>query len=181
LTIPNYITLFRILLVPFFFTSLVSYEPGSEYYRWVAFGLFIAACLSDALDGILARVLNKHSELGRFLDPLADKMLLLSGYLALLTASLKITPPLWVIVTIVFRDIILISGLLILFLMTGNIRIKSNMLGKVTTAVQMITLGVILAQWKIAVPLWHIAGGVTIISCVVYVFRELNHLNGNAK
>ena len=167
--------------MPFFFTALISYEAGKEYYRWAAFVIYLVASISDALDGILARVLKKHSQLGRFLDPLADKLLMMSGYLALLNINtFSLTPPLWVTVTIVFRDIIIIAGLIILFLMTGDVRIETNLLGKLTTAFQMITLGVILVQWPIAVLLWYTTAALTILSCVVYALREIRLLNDHA-
>lgn len=178
MTLPNYITLFRILLVPFFFTALVSYEAGQEHYRWSALIIFIVACLSDALDGILARVLKKKSELGKFLDPLADKLLLVSGYLGILNrAAFPLCPPLWVTVTIVFRDMVIIGGLLLLYLVTGNISVKPNLLGKITTGFQMITLGTILVQWPMAEVLWYITAGLTVVSCLIYVIRDMKFFN----
>lgn len=181
MSLPNYITLLRIILVPFFFTELVSYQPGSEHHRWWAFAIFLTACFTDALDGFLARVLKAKTPLGTFLDPLADKLLLLAGYLGLLfVKALPYHPPLWITVTIVFRDLLILSGLLILFLITGSATVQPNFLGKVTTALQMATLGAILVGWKGAALLWYPTAVFTILSCFVYIGRELQKLRGNA-
>ena len=171
---PNYITFARLFLIPFFFTAMVSYQPGKEYQRWLAFGIFLTASLTDALDGFLARLTKSRSRLGRFLDPLADKLLLLSGYLGLLfVPSLPYRPPLWVTVTIVFRDVVIIGGLVMIFLLTGRVKVEPNFLGKATTAFQMVTLIAILLVWKISVALWYATAGLTIVSCLVYCVREL--------
>ena len=177
MNIPNYITLFRLLLTPFFFTVLVSYVPGKEYYRWAALGLFVTASLTDALDGFLARVWKKRTMLGKFLDPLADKMLLVSGYLGLLFVhTLPYRPPLWITVTIVFRDVIIILGLVSIFLISGKLRVQPNGLGKCTTAFQMLTLVFILLEWPPAVFSYYATAILTILSCLVYMFREVRLL-----
>ena len=72
----NFITVLRILLVPFFFTSLLSYTDGHEIYRLIAFWIFFVASISDAVDGFVARIMKKQTALGQFLDPLADKLLI---------------------------------------------------------------------------------------------------------
>jgi CDP-diacylglycerol--glycerol-3-phosphate 3-phosphatidyltransferase len=166
------------LLTPFFFTALIYYEAGKEYYRWTAFGLFLTATLTDALDGFLARVTRKRTELGRFLDPLADKLLLLSGFLGiLLVDALIYRPPLWVTVTIVFRDMVILTGLIVIYLISGRIRVQPNFLGKVTTASQMATLIAILLQWAVSIPLSYFTAGFTILSCLAYIVRDLRRLN----
>ncbi|MDD5217332.1 MAG: CDP-diacylglycerol--glycerol-3-phosphate 3-phosphatidyltransferase [Candidatus Omnitrophica bacterium] len=181
MTIPNYITLFRILLVPVFFTALVSYETGQEWLRWTAFACFLTASLTDAVDGLAARVMQKYSELGRFLDPLADKLLLLSGFLGLLfVQGFPYTPPLWVTVTIVFRDMVIVIGIVVIFFVSGKLQIQPNFLGKVTTAFQMGTLVAILLFWPIAIPLWYVTVALTIVSCLSYVVREMKLLNSHA-
>ncbi len=179
---PNLITLFRILIAPFFFTALVYYEPGKEYFRVWALYLFLAGSLTDAVDGLLARILKKTTLLGRFLDPLADKLLLLSGYLGILFAkSFPLVPPLWVIVAIVFRDFIILAGLLVLYLSTGNVDVRPNFLGKTTTAFQMATLISIFLLLPISVWLWNITAGLTIVSGLVYIAREMETLKAGGK
>ena len=103
---------------------------------------------------------------------------MISGYLGLLyVRAMPLTPPLWVTVTIVFRDIIIIGGLFILFLMTGDVRIQTNFLGKLTTLFQMVTLGAVLVQWRIAEILWYATAALTIVSCLAYIVREIRLLN----
>lgn len=177
MSLANYITLFRIFITPLFFTLLVSYESGQEARRWAALAVFAVAGFTDALDGLLARLSGTQTELGRFLDPLADKLLLLSGYLGLLfVPSLPFRPPLWITVTIVFRDVLIIMGLILIFLMTGSVRVQPNLLGKFTTGFQMITLIAILLAWEISIPLCYATAVLTIVSCLVYLIRELRQL-----
>jgi cardiolipin synthase (CMP-forming) len=165
------------LLVPFFFTELVSYQPGKEHHLYIALGIFVAAVFTDALDGFLARIMKSKTELGTFLDPLADKLLLVAGYLALLFVSgLPYRPPLWITVTIVFRDIMICLALLIIFLITGKIRVQPNFLGKCTTASQMATLIAILVKWPYSYVLWNITAALTIASFFVYFRREHSRL-----
>jgi len=178
LTIPNYITIFRVLLVPVFFTVLVSYTPEKEVLRWVALTLFAIASFTDALDGFLARVTHKQTNFGRFLDPLADKLLLLSGFIGLLFVNgFLYHPPLWITVTIVFRDMFIVMGLITIYLATGDIRIQPNLLGKATTAFQMATLIAILMNIKLAIPLCYVTAVLTILSCLVYIIREIRRMN----
>ena len=177
MTLPNLITLFRILLAPFFFTCLVSYEVGKEYYRWIAFTIFVVGSFSDALDGFIARVTHKQTDLGRFLDPLADKLLLLSGFVGLLFVSdFPFQPPLWVTVSIVFRDMVILGGVVVIFFVSGQIHAKPNLLGKVTTFFQMAALFTILLGLKISIPICYVTAGLTILSGIVYVVRDLRML-----
>lgn len=182
MTIANYITLLRILLTPFFFVSLLTFnEHHEDKYRWMALAFFLVAVATDALDGLIARAFKKKSTLGQFLDPLADKLLLLSGYLGLLfVQSLALRPPLWVTVTIVFRDLVILSGLIVIFLMTGKVRVQPNRLGKCTTALQMATLVAILLGLPVSVFLWNLTAFLTIVSCFTYVGRELKLIKQSA-
>ena len=171
---PNLITLVRILIVPFFFTSLLYYEPTKDHFRWIAFALFLVASLTDAIDGLVARLTKGISQLGRFLDPLADKLLLLSGYLGLLFAKdFPLVPPLWVTVAIVFRDVVILGGLAVVYMSGVPLEIAPNMLGKATTAFQMATLVAILLLLPISPLLWYVTFLLTVISGFVYVAREM--------
>ncbi len=129
------------------------------------------------LDGFLARILKSRSELGRFLDPLADKLLLLSGFLGLLfVPALPYRPPLWITVTIVFRDLMIVLGLLVIFFLKGKVAIQPNFLGKATTAFQMATLLAILLVWPISIFLCYVTAALTIASFAVYAMRELERI-----
>lgn len=177
MSIPNYITLLRILLIPFFFTTLLSYQPGKEAIRWTAFAIFLIASLTDALDGYWARITKSQTDLGRFLDPFADKALLLSGFLGILfVEGLPYRPPLWIIVTVVFRDILIIVGLFMIFMTSGRLHVQPNILGKLATASQMTTLIAILAANPVAIPLWYLMVGLTIFSGFSYIFRDFIRL-----
>lgn len=177
MNLPNYITVLRIAIVPFFFTELVTYRPGHEHHLRTALILFIAAVFTDALDGFIARVTKTKTELGTFLDPLADKLLLVSAFLGLLAVdSLPFRPPLWITVTIVFRDLMIIVGLVIIYLISGKVKVQPNFLGKATTAIQMITFIAILFKWPHSFVLWNFSAALTITSLWVYCRRELSKL-----
>ncbi len=177
MNLPNIITLGRLFLVPFFFTELLSFKDGQEIHRWAALAIFSIAAASDALDGMIARLTNTQTELGRFLDPLADKFLLFSGIIGLLWVhTLPYRPPLWFTVAVVFRDLVIILGLIVLYLMTGKVQVRPNFLGKLTTAGQMATLIAVLLEFPFSSILWNLTGALTIASLLVYLNRELSGL-----
>ena len=117
MTTANKITIARILLVPLFVVQVLYYtQSGNEIYRLAALLCFAVASISDGIDGYLARHYHQHSELGRVLDPLADKLLLVAGVLLL---SMKNEPylqriPMWLTATIVSRDVLLILGMVVI-------------------------------------------------------------------
>jgi cardiolipin synthase len=128
MNLPNLLTILRILLIPFFINLLIY-----GYYR-SALGVFLLAGITDGLDGLIARTANQRTELGTYLDPLADKLLLTSGF-----ASLSILGfiPTWSAVVVVSRDAILILGVLILHLTQPEVKIQPSFLGKITTVAQL--------------------------------------------
>ena len=136
--------------------------------------LFLIGSLTDAIDGIVARLFNGTSRLGRFLDPLADKLLLLSGYLGILMAkNFPLLPPLWVVVTIVFRDLVIMGGLSVLYISGASIEVSPNFLGKLTTGFQMATILSILLLLPVSPILWYTTAILTIVSGLTYVVREM--------
>jgi cardiolipin synthase len=177
LSIPNYLTLLRILLTPVFFITLVSYTPAKEGLRLVALTIFVIAAITDALDGLLARFLKQRTALGQMLDPLADKILLMSAYIGLLfVVTLPYRPPLWITVTIIFRDLILLFGFFILNFAAVKIELLPNLWGKLTTASQMLLLCFILLEWPAAIPLAYLTVAFTIISGIIYLTRGLKFI-----
>lgn len=143
----------------------------------MAFALLSAGVLSDALDGFLARILKCQTEIGRFLDPLADKLLLLSGFIGLLWVSeLPYHPPVWFTVAVVFRDLVVVIGLIVLTLFARKPEIKPNLLGKMTTFFQMLTLLAVLTGLPASIILWNFTGALTILSGLNYLFRDLPKL-----
>ena len=183
MSLPNYITLLRIFLVPVFFSFLVYYNHRAHpHFRFLALALFAIAIITDALDGFIARQFHKQTELGTFLDPLADKLLLLSGFLGItFSNAFSLKPPLWVIVIIVFRDLFIICGLTIIFLTLNTLQIRPNILGKLTTFFQMLTIFAVLAEWKYAEPAWLIAAFLTVASTLAYLARGIKLLNSPSK
>ncbi|MDQ8191045.1 CDP-diacylglycerol--glycerol-3-phosphate 3-phosphatidyltransferase [Roseibacillus persicicus] len=163
MTIPTYITIFRLLCIPFFVALAICYSlsvkdgVADETLRWSAVAIFIIASVSDALDGYLARKLKQFSKLGAFLDPLADKCLLLFAL-----TTLAVFPwgpegwrlPVWFIVLVVVRDIIIVGGLWILHHYQTGVQIKPHWSGKVCTVTQMIALGWVMLKWVPFSPLY---------------------------
>lgn len=151
MTTANKITIARILLVPLFVVQVLYYtQTGNEVYRLLALLCFAVAAISDGIDGYLARHYNQHSELGRVLDPLADKMLLVAGVVLL---TMKNEPyleriPMWLTATIVSRDVILIVGMVIIHYICGKVRVRPVILGKVATVLQMSCVLWVLLQWS---------------------------------
>ena len=146
-----------------------------------AFYLFAFGAATDAIDGIVARLRKESTQLGQFLDPLADKLLLISGYVGVsLAKDFALVPPVWVVVTIVFRDIVIIGGLIVLYFSNAHPEVSPNPLGKFTTAFQMITMMSILLLLPISRMLWNVTAGLTVLSGISYIARGLRR-NTNFK
>jgi cardiolipin synthase (CMP-forming) len=142
-TLPNYISVLRILLVPVFVASVVYYvDRGLETYRYLAITVFAIAALSDAVDGYLARRLNQSSRLGAILDPLADKLLLVSGIVVLSLDHRPILPsvPIWLTTLIISRDVILPLGTILISYTGTTPKVQPKLLGKLATVAQMLMI-----------------------------------------
>ena len=132
MTLSTYLTLVRIALVPFIIFSMIF------NYWGLAFSLFTIAAITDILDGNLARWLNEKTFLGACLDPIADKLLVLSVFFMLaFVQSPLFSIPLWFVLLVLFKEAILIIGSFILYQRKGHIEIQPTVLGKMTTVVQM--------------------------------------------
>jgi cardiolipin synthase len=170
MSLPNYITLLRVVLIPFFINLM--------FYGYYKEGLlvFIAACITDALDGLIARLMNMKTELGAFLDPMADKLLILSAFVTLVLLN-KL--PVWLVIIVVSRDAILTIGSLIIYITTSNIKIQPSLIGKLTTVMQLLVVTVSLlfmnygTELGITAFLHWATAGVTIASGIQYVMRGL--------
>ena len=173
---PNLITFLRILIVPVLFSVLLYYEPQRDYLRVQAFWLFLFGSVTDAVDGLVARLGKQTTELGQFLDPLADKLLLLGGYLGIFMAKdFPLLPPVWILVTIVFRDLVITGGLVVFYMSGRKIKVQPNFLGKATTAIQMATLISILLLFPVSPLLWNLAALLTMISGLTYAAQAMKH------
>ncbi len=184
MTTANKITIFRILLVPFFVVQVLIYaESGNEIHRWLALFSFGLATLSDALDGYIARRYNQRSTLGTYLDPMADKILLVSGVVLF---SLNNEPyfarmPLWLTVTIISRDLLVSIGIGVVHYACGKVSVKPRLTGKAATVCQMIIILWTLLQWdrEILFSWWLTAAVLTGVSGFYYVFDGVKQLNAS--
>ena len=150
MTTANKITILRILLIPFFVVEVLYYvKTGNEVYRLLALLSFAVAAICDGVDGYIARRYNQRSELGAILDPLADKLLLVSAIVLLsFTWTYFDTIPLWLTGTIIGRDILLLIGLVVIHLTVGKVKVRPRILGKVATVLQMVVVLWILLRWN---------------------------------
>ena len=137
MSIPNLITLARILLVP-----VVVWAIATGQIHW-AFLLFLAAAVSDAVDGFLAKRFGMSSELGAYLDPLADKVLIVSIYV---TLGITGVIPLWIVILVVSRDFMIVGAILLSWLVDRPVKIKPLIVSKLNTAAQIIYAGLVLAS-----------------------------------
>ena len=150
MTTANKITILRILLIPFFVVEVLYYtKGGNEIHRLVAIISFALAAVCDGVDGFIARRYNQRSELGAILDPLADKLLLVSGIVVL---SFDHWPylesvPLWLTGTIIGRDILILIGMLLIQFMVGKVKVRPRIIGKVATVLQMAVVLWIILKW----------------------------------
>jgi cardiolipin synthase len=150
MTTANKITILRILLVPFFVVEVLYYtKQGHELHRLFAIVSFALAAACDGVDGYVARRYNQRSELGTILDPLADKLLLVSGIVVLSFdhAPYLESVPLWLTGTIIGRDMLILIGLLLIRLVVGKVKVRPRIIGKVATVLQMAVVLWILLRW----------------------------------
>jgi CDP-diacylglycerol--glycerol-3-phosphate 3-phosphatidyltransferase len=182
MTTANKITIVRILLVPFFISQVIYYaRTGLEVYRLDAVLSFALASLADGLDGYIARHYNQRSELGAVLDPLADKLLLVSAVILLsLENNHRFTRiPLWLTVTILSRDVLLILGLGVIYFMTEKVKVRPRIIGKVATVLQMAVVLWTLLRWN-PLGLRYLvigAGAATVGSAIFYMTDGVRRLN----
>lgn len=184
MTTANKITIVRILLVPFFISQVLYYvETGNETYRLLAILSFGVAALSDGIDGYIARHYNQRSELGRILDPLADKLLLISGIVLL---SLRNEPhlasiPKWLTVLILSRDVLSVIGYMIIQHACGKAVVKPVMIGKIATVLQMACITWALLKWPTPYLNYLVlaTAACTFVSGLIYLFDGARQLSAS--
>ena len=128
MTLANKITVLRIIAIPILIIALLQHS-----LVW-ARAIFIFSIFSDALDGTLARIRGERTPLGSFLDPLADKLLLVGTFVAYTYLGWI---PVWIFIAVLSRDMLIVLGWSVVYILTGNSKIQPRALGKVTTALQM--------------------------------------------
>lgn len=173
-TIPNFITIFRFLLVPAVVLSLLSDDVG-----W-ALVFFVVAGLSDAADGFIARTFDQRSELGAYLDPMADKLLLVSVFIVLAFMG---ELPLWLVVAAVSRDALIVAAVLLSSLMGKPVEMKPLFVSKANTAVQIGLVIAVLAELAfeqafgaLRPALVGLSGLLTVASTAAYLVQWLRHM-----
>ena len=180
MNIPNFLSLLRVILVPVIVIFLIQ----ESYAK--ALIVFVIAGLTDALDGAVARLLNKQTKLGSFLDPLADKILLSTSFIALAIFGLI---PSWLAVIVISRDFMILLGIMILYMMSVTYEIKPVFVSKVTTTLQIATVffalllktytfDVISYNWIIILS-W-LTASFTIISGLIYIIKGIKFINRTA-
>jgi len=145
ITLPNVLTVFRMVLIPIF-VSLLFYQR----FLWALF-VFVTAGLTDGLDGLLARRFDQQSQLGTILDPIADKLMLVTAFIVLSMKGVFHPPlpkhlpiPFWVTVAVISRDVFIIVGAAAINIMTGFRGFKPSWLGKLNTTVQILAITLIM-------------------------------------
>jgi cardiolipin synthase len=136
MNLPNILTLIRILLIPLFVILIINKSFG-----W-ALIVFAIAGITDGIDGLIARITRQRTELGAYLDPIADKLLLSAGFVTL--AIIEFLPS-WLAVIVVTRDVIILLGVLVMILTNSPPKIQPSLVSKVTTFFQISTILLVLA------------------------------------
>jgi cardiolipin synthase len=177
MTIPNLITIVRLIIVP-----LVIVMIGQENWA-LAFLLFVAAGLSDAIDGFIARRFNMRSEFGAYMDALADKALLVSIYVTLSVVGVL---PAWLAITVVSRDLMIVSAIIVSWLLRRPVEIKPLFVSKMNTAAQIAFAALVLSTKAFGIDADGFYGAgmilvalLTIVSAGAYLARWMKHMTGN--
>ena len=173
MTIPNYITIFRFILVPFIVMALLSGSVGAALVG------FVIAGVSDGVDGYIARRYDQRSELGAYLDPMADKLLLVTLFVALGFLS---ELPVWLVVS---RDILIISAVLLSTVMANPVEMRPLFVSKANTALQIVLVAFTLADMTFqfsfgagrTILVWMVAL-LTAASSTAYLVAWTQHMAG---
>ncbi len=175
MNLPNLLTSIRILLLPIFLIYLINDEVNAAFF------VFVIAGITDGLDGFLARLFKQTTQLGAYLDPLADKILLTSSFIIL---ALKRLVPYWLTILVVTRDFLILVGVVVLFLLQKReTRIGPSILSKINTCFQIVCVATVLSVEIIPIPktthiyLFGITAFTTVISGLHYLYEWLNILN----
>jgi cardiolipin synthase (CMP-forming) len=175
LSIPNLITLGRILLVPIVVWSIAAGRLQ------LAFLLFMLAAVSDGVDGFLAKRFGMKTELGAYLDPLADKILIVSIYV---TLGITQVIPLWIVILVVSRDLMIVGAIILSWLVDRPVRIKPHIVSKLNTGVQILYACLVLAVHgfqfgaeALLTPVMFLVAVLTLLSVALYLGQWIRHMN----
>ena len=174
MNIPNFFSILRIISIPLFIIFL-SYDKHSY-----ALSIFCMAAVTDALDGFFARLFKQKTVLGSYLDPIADKLLLVSSFIALALLNLI---PRWLAILVVSRDVIISLGILLLRLNLFQVEIKPSIVSKCTTFFQVLSIGITLLMQVLAKDfmwvrvVYQLTGLLTIASGIHYILMGMKIVN----
>jgi cardiolipin synthase (CMP-forming) len=178
-TIPNLITLLRFFLVPAIVYAILVREMD-----WALAG-FLVAGISDGIDGFIARQFDQKSELGAYLDPVADKLLLVSVFVVL---GLMDELPLWLVIAAVSRDLLIVGGVVLSSVIGNPVEMKPLMVSKANTAVQIVLAAVVLFELALGNTFGGVRGwlivlcaGLTAASAAAYLVAWFRHMNGHGE
>jgi cardiolipin synthase (CMP-forming) len=178
MNIPNSLTILRVVAIPGFIVAM------AYNYHGLAFVIFLACGLTDALDGLIARTFHQQTEFGAFMDPLADKLLMTSTFITLALVDGLNTIPLWLIVVAISRDVIIPVGIAVLFMLGIKLKIAPTWIGKVTTFCQISLIMIVLfcnytGRYvpRLVLGMSWVTLMVSVISGLDYVFRGIQFLN----
>lgn len=172
MNLPNKLTIFRVILIPFFVVFLLL-DPSNQTYRYIADAIFIIASLTDMLDGKIARKYNLVTNFGKFMDPLADKLLVSAAMICLIATGQLAA---WIVIVIISREFI-ISGFRLIASDNGIV-IAASYWGKFKTVFQMLMIIVLIAN--IQMPFFTVLGTIliyvalvlTIVSLIDYIVKN---------
>lgn len=187
MNLPNCLTILRLLLIPVFIGGMLLYgksvEEGNphESYRWWAVGAFVTASITDFLDGYIARRFHLTTKFGALVDPLADKLLILSALVVLTIITIPGigSLPTWFILLILARDAVVVVGAVVVWRRhQGNIKLQPHWSGKAATCFILILLCVLLLKIQVVpfLPLLYATTLFILISSVVYLRRGWNFI-----
>jgi len=152
LTVANLLTILRLILIPVFVTVLYY-----QRFTW-ALGVFFAAAITDGLDGLVARSFNQKTQLGAILDPMADKLLLVTAFVILSMPRFTLTDPIpfWLTAVAISRDVIIVLAAAVINMTSGFSMFRPSILGKLNTFVQIITIVFFLAANAFELLTWYL-------------------------
>jgi CDP-diacylglycerol--glycerol-3-phosphate 3-phosphatidyltransferase len=179
LTFANKVTICRIITVPFFIGTILYYSPERDILRYIGLGIFCFAVLLDVIDGYIARRLHQKTRAGAILDPLADKVLLISSFICLFKvgAHFDIRFPIWLVVAVISRDVILLLGSMLIYIIHGELNVEPSRWGKASTFFQVLSVISMLIQFQASVYIWYITILFTVISGLGYIRNGIKVLN----
>ena len=166
MSIPNLLTLIRIILIPWFAILLIN--DSLNQALWV----FVAAAVTDGLDGFTARYFSQKTRLGALLDPIADKLLLSTAFI---TLAIMKQIPVWLSVIVISRDVVIVLGVGILFLSHIQFEMRPTLYSKLTTLFQLLLISLVLASGYIQLDDW-LRQGLILATLVFTVFSGLHYL-----